>query len=145
MMSDAFSGQMQIRVRRLIGTFQEQYKSHPVCMDGGFIPSYILKLLIKNRNLCRDIIILVLEDHRKAILRVSICLKGSDCRFHRYGLTVQTRQAFAQKLPEVYLWLYGGELAPVRLGVRPDYNLTLYVDMSPERDLNPHDLAIKGF
>ena len=26
-------------------------------------------------------------------------------------------------MPEVYLWLYGGELAPVRLGVRPDYNI----------------------
>ena len=39
-------------------------------MDEGFIPSYILKFLIKNRNLCRDIVILIMEDHSKAIFRV---------------------------------------------------------------------------
>ena len=39
-------------------------------MDERFIPSCILKFCIKNRNFCRDIIILVMEDHSKAIFRV---------------------------------------------------------------------------
>ncbi len=43
----------------------------------------------------------------------------------RGAYTIHTNPTLSIKMPEVCLLLYGGEHAPVRLGVRPDYNIAL--------------------
>ena len=67
---------------------------------------------------------MIMENHSKAIFRILSVGKVQITTF--IDMDRQNRQdkpLTTKKLPEVYLWLYGGELAPVRLGVRPDYNI----------------------
>ena len=64
-----------------------------------------------------------MENHSKAIFRILSVGKVQITTFIDMDRQNRQDKPLTKKLPEVYLWLYGGELAPVRLGVRPNYNI----------------------
>ena len=85
--------------------------------------SSLKQFCIREGDLRRDVIILIMGNLGRATFRILPVGKIQVAAFIDMDRQNRQDKPLTKKLPEVYLWLYGGELAPVRLGVRPDYNI----------------------